>query len=647
MGLAASQARFLCLTARKADCEYKSTELAQQKLEITNQLSDISGNYAQAMQSTKLMWSNEAVAADYGVSYNLLMSPSATNDYNPYMITTPSGAVVLNSEYAAAARAAGISKAGGMGSQASRDKFINALIPSGYVTQGTADTIVKNTATDNNFIDWNPIAGLGSEPLDKGSADYLTLGDIILSENMGKKTIDWAKCFVDSDDQMTEKEQIEEQSRLIKLQSSISVGNITPDIIDQLKRDLNNEKNKPDKDDTEVQRLQDLLLNAKQVMNQYVAADGRVLDSDGNPTSIQASGVIDDIKSQLSTDMTTLTNVNAVKWEDRFNTDGNSLDSGTYSIIKNNVINHYKDEIAEMNIGDLLANDIVVMSNGVSETDFKDQMKRLFDSITKVFGYSKSTDMSGQGLNIDESSASALKYAYDMTVNQFFKRKVQGVGSRVNPKSMTDNSAYLNAQKYNAIGNVDGYYALSLKNLVSSFLTYYDNFLAGVDSQYIVGASVDTSEYVTDDRGYLYVGKTNEDAVTSMAMRNADFFDQLYNNILEHGWREDVAIEDSEYLESAIKDGRYSMMSLNQDGYYYQTRYNETGYMVEVLDTDAIARAEAEFTAKKAELTYKEDSIDIKTKQLDAEISAITTEYESVKNLITKSIEKTFQMFAN
>jgi len=446
---------------------------------------------------------------------------------------------------------------------------------------------------------------------------------------------------------MTEKEQIEEQSRLIKLQSSISVGNITPDIIDQLKRDLNNEKNKPDKDDTEVQRLQDLLLNAKQVMNQYVAADGRVLDSDGNPTSIQASGVIDDIKSQLSTDMTTLTNVNAVKWEDRFNTDGNSLDSGTYSIIKNNVINHYKDEIAEMNIGDLLANDIVVMSNGVSETDFKDQMKRLFDSITKVFGYSKSTDMSGQGLNIDESSASALKYAYDMTVNQFFKRKVQGVGSRVNPKSMTDNSAYLNAQKYNAIGNVDGYYALSLKNLVSSFLTYYDNFLAGVDSQYIVGASVDTSEYVTDDRGYLYVGKTNEDAVTSMAMRNADFFDQLYNNILEHGWREDVAIEDSEYLESAIKDGRYSMMSLNQDGYYYQTRYNETGYMVEVLDTDAIARAEAEFTAKKAELTYKEDSIDIKTKQLDAEISAITTEYESVKNLITKSIEKTFQMFAN
>ena len=45
MGLATEQARFLCITARKADCEYKSTEIAQQKLEITNQLSNVSADY--------------------------------------------------------------------------------------------------------------------------------------------------------------------------------------------------------------------------------------------------------------------------------------------------------------------------------------------------------------------------------------------------------------------------------------------------------------------------------------------------------------------------------------------------------------------------------------------------------------------------
>ena len=135
MGLAASQARFLCITARKADCEYKSTALAQEKLDITKQLSDISTKYAQSMNATKLIWQNEAITNDYGVTYSLLMMPTAANDYNPYMITSPSGAIVLNTEYAAAARAAGISKAGGVGSQESRDKFISALAYQGSVTK--------------------------------------------------------------------------------------------------------------------------------------------------------------------------------------------------------------------------------------------------------------------------------------------------------------------------------------------------------------------------------------------------------------------------------------------------------------------------------------------------------------------------------
>ena len=143
MGLAASQARFLCITARKADCEYKTTALAQEKLDITKQLGDFSTQYAQAMNATKLIWSNEAVESDYGLSYSLMKMPTAANDYNPYMITSPSGAIVLNSEYAAAARAAGISKAGGIGAPESRDKFIAALAHGGLITNETAKAITK------------------------------------------------------------------------------------------------------------------------------------------------------------------------------------------------------------------------------------------------------------------------------------------------------------------------------------------------------------------------------------------------------------------------------------------------------------------------------------------------------------------------
>mgnify|MGYP003300007204 CR=1 FL=1 len=159
MGLAASQARFLCITARKADCEYRSTELAQQKLDITKQLSDISNQYAQAMNATKLVWSHEGLAADCTMNYGLMMLPSAANDFNPYMITSPSGAIVLNTAYAAAARAAGISKAGGVGSEASRNDFIKSLTEQGLITENTYSAVTK--------INWNKHAGMGSEPLNK------------------------------------------------------------------------------------------------------------------------------------------------------------------------------------------------------------------------------------------------------------------------------------------------------------------------------------------------------------------------------------------------------------------------------------------------------------------------------------------------
>ena len=51
--------------------------------------------------------------------------------------------------------------------------------------------------------------------------------------------------------------------------------------------------------------------------------------------------------------------------------------------------------------------------------------------------------------------------------------------------------------------------------------------------------------------------------------------------------------------------------------------------------------------SKTVHITYKEDKIDLKTKQLDAEISSLSTEYETVKSLISRNVEKTFTMFQN
>ena len=624
MGLATSQARFLCITARKAYCEYKSTELAQQKLEITNQLSDISANYANAMNSTKLVWKNDLVENDYGLTYNLLMTPSAANDYNPYMVTTSSGAIVLNSEYAAAAKAAGISKAGGISSADGRDKFIAALVPGGIVTQDTANSIMTtdyvatkmddgtlkvdkaNTSATTGNVGWNSGAGMGSTPLDKNSVDGLDKAALIMSDLIGEQLVDWAQLLTTSSEQITS----------AKYDSTIK--------------------------DYDVQ--------IKKAATELQYAEANTEDYTAKKKALEA---LQDAKADFIKEAKKKGIVDVTR--DNFQMDNNSIRDTGFTVVSNGTITYDEDTIKKMTIGDLLSSNIVLMTQNQSADKMSKYATKLMESIASIFGYRNS----GHGLNMDSKSNEALEFAMTMVKNINLKASnAITQGSSCDDKAMTNNSAYVNANDYNRIGvgqkNILGtdikagtsYQAVSVSNLLSSFLTYYDNYMNGNSSAYVVGKRVDTSAFVTDDRNYRYFAEA-EGTATSQKEKLADFYDQLYNNLCEKGWREDASVQDNEYLENALKTGRYAMSSLHEDGYFYQTRYNETGYIVEETDSDAIARAEAEFTQKKAELTYKEDAIDMKSKKLDAEISSLSTEYDTVKQLISKSIEKTFQMFQN
>lgn len=674
MGLATAQARFLGITARKADCEYKSTELAQQKLEITNQLSDVAAEYSNALNSTMLIWQNDATNKTTNVTYSLLMTPSALNDYNPYMITTPSGAIVLNSEYAAAAKAAGISKAGGVGSQEGRDKFIAALVPGGIITQETAAAITKTDYTGVKNADgsvtlteipasntdksgptqnpdsvlWNPAAGMGAQPLDKGSASIMQLSDLILSESIGQQPIDWTSMFVTSGkiSETEYKATMEQLNKKLIDAKKADMGSSTPeDTSDTAQTDYANKiadyntqiaNARANGDENNLNRL----LAEK---NEYIAANpikAAMYDIQDYQTKYSGNKIsFDDISNNFQISDSNIK-------DSSFTTSGNETLINGITVVKNGIINKYPAEIEEMTIGDLLSGNIVLMiqnsDHDKSKNAMSETVEKLLTYIAKIMGYGQS----GVGLNVDDASNDALEYALMMTTKLFLRPEntITG-GSRHSDSAMTENSAYMTAEESNRIAQSGDYTAVSLSNMMSSFLTYFDNYLSGVDSNYVVGKTVDTSSYVTDDSSYIYVGKSTAE-VASREETLADFFDELYNNICEHGWRQDDSVDDEEYLASTIKDGRYSMSSLNNDGYYYQTRYNETGYLVEVTDSDAISRAEAEYTRKKAELTYKEDSMDVKSKKLDAEISSLTSEYDTVKNLISKNIEKTFTMFS-
>ena len=159
MGLSAGQARLLTLTGRKSDCEFASMKLSHQKIALSRDLADISNEYQNSLDQTKLIYDYYGTGdTTTPLSYGLLMSPSALNDYMPTTISDALGRVTLNSKYAAAARAAGIPQEGlgTLPSEGMRNAFIEGLYTSGLISKKLSETILG--------LPYNQQAGFGGGP---------------------------------------------------------------------------------------------------------------------------------------------------------------------------------------------------------------------------------------------------------------------------------------------------------------------------------------------------------------------------------------------------------------------------------------------------------------------------------------------------
>ena len=67
MGLSASQARLLNLTARMHDIEYKAQNLEAQKLQMANDSNKVYAEYEEALNATKIQ--QKTIAADGSISF--------------------------------------------------------------------------------------------------------------------------------------------------------------------------------------------------------------------------------------------------------------------------------------------------------------------------------------------------------------------------------------------------------------------------------------------------------------------------------------------------------------------------------------------------------------------------------------------------
>ena len=110
---------------------------------------------------------------------------------------------------------------------------------------------------------------------------------------------------------------------------------------------------------------------------------------------------------------------------------------------------------------------------------------------------------------------------------------------------------------------------------------------------------------------------------------------------------DETPIKDSQVLEDMLRSGELLLETYSaKAGGFVSTTLSDDECIQEVEDERAIALAEAKYTTDMLMLENQDVKIDLQLKKLDAEHTALQTEYDSLKTVIDKNIEKSFNMFS-
>lgn len=591
MGLAASQARFLAITSRKARCEFESMQIAQQKLSLTRELEQATSDYQSSLNQTTLIWDPDGSGeTPFNLTYDLMMRPSELNDYMPFMLSRRDGRIALNSSMAQAAKIAGINEDGSISGTKAEvyEKFLNAMVSTGGMSETSARAA--------KAIGLNESAGLGGELLNKTTSTEMTLGNMINYIDL-KANVNPTYAY-DANGNPTEEQKL----------------------ADALNITIKKTEHGTDKN-YKLSASDPYFKDKLQANSAYLTINGTKQTNENKELNFTLSDLLsDDVTLAYTTEKN-----HTSFWKKVVAAVGSVLSGtvlfGGYSGLKQLL------GVDKGNFSDMSEQDKIIL-------DVMDNMISGFQAILDV--------------SDDDTDVQAFNYAIQETLNLLTNSK--DLGSR-NYSDAAFKDCINESNNYNGwvtkAASKDknfGTRAISLSNLAESFLTFYAQGKNGYDDQYYIRQDGKKSSYVTDDQGYYYKIK-NGDSKTTKQMFESEFYSVMFNNLLQNGWYNNIYIDDKEYLDNALKNGQLFISSVNEDGYYYQDKYNANGYVMENTNEDAITQAEREFTVAKLKINAKEERLELDMKQLDLEISSLTTEYDTVKSLINKNVEKTFTMF--
>lgn len=105
-------------------------------------------------------------------------------------------------------------------------------------------------------------------------------------------------------------------------------------------------------------------------------------------------------------------------------------------------------------------------------------------------------------------------------------------------------------------------------------------------------------------------------------------------------------LQDANTFEQFLRSGELLLETFSKsEGKFVSTSLSEDTCIQEVEDDTKIAIAQAQYEDDLAQIQRLDSRYDLQMKQLDTEHNTLQTEYESVKNVITKNVENSFKTF--
>lgn len=667
MGMSASQARLLTITARLADNELRSQTINNAKMRLSTQSAQASDNYINALNDANMMFSNydlTGTSQSQLLTYNALTSYSSYN--NQYGLVSSAGQLLVSESEAAMFKAAdgnvnAYLKAHGLEYTTTyfdKDKEIkNDDYPDPYNLVGadrlkemyeaynsdlTSSEYEKYESYFSSFLQTTEALKAGSKEIVKsylmynGNSPQLysptgSSGDSVSIGIAGISNGQLANAFKNAFTNGNNTYSISNLEKMGLTKAGIaalneivnSVGHDGPVGTISEKRDL-----KANNDGTYTLTDGNMRITIGKDQN------GKITVSGNSDLVVSGStNTEDDYSYTWDQNATTIEGViNSLTYTDcegTYNFKANKDTSG--NLTGANAVYRYPDKADFKEALDNLADEIVgyVSSN---EELFN------FGTFGKNMLERESSGRLPAGIDLNKVLKSGKTYKtvlseYTDASNNFFKLVAGGNASQL--QDLLDN----NSISVKDLEDVD----LLLKAMNKYKIKPSDEFKTVIDKTII--------DQMIDKYGepkYAWVDETD-----STNSGNADAKAQWYTNMfnrMKSGYKtiENGLASSSEWLRFALESGLVTMEQVDKSYSWKSLDYKTCSNITEQTDnSEAVSKAEAEYNRAMKDIDAKDSMYDIQLKNIDTEHTALQTEYDSVKSVISKNIDRTFKFNQN